>query len=399
MTCSARCWPRYRSREGAEMPGRRGFLTLLGSAMLIVAGRVLGVQELFVVGTALAVLPLAAGVWLVAQRRPRPSVARRCEPAIARPGDEISVILTVTNDSARRCPTLVMNEHQPGRRRRRIWLAPLAPGAQESGSYRLAARGRGVFAVGPTDVYSVDPFGLWRRRVLTGPVGEVVVAPATVVVSAFADSTRSGRTISRAKSGDGEFLGLRPFREGDETRDVHWRSSARKGSLLVLERDSSVADTLDIHVDMRADNHSGNSFELALEIAGSLVEGALSNRQPVTLTLGSQRLTGAGPWHAPHILTALAKAQPVGERRARDERSNPSRPLSDGSCGVWVVGPRHPPLAPTRRSWVVVCSPAGLTPPRPPESSSRSVTISVLAELPDLWANWQTLHAGIGGVQ
>ena len=42
-----------------------------------------------------------------------------------------------------------------------------------------------------------------------------------------------GRHKWRSRSG--EFAGLRDFRPGDDPRDIHWRSTARRGVTLVRE--------------------------------------------------------------------------------------------------------------------------------------------------------------------
>ena len=59
--------------------------------------------------------------------------------------------------------------------------------------------------------------------------------------------------------------------EGDELRLVHWTASARGRGLLVrtFDNDTDLAPT--VLLDDRAEVHSGESFELALVTAASLV--------------------------------------------------------------------------------------------------------------------------------
>jgi uncharacterized protein (DUF58 family) len=47
----------------------------------------------------------------------------------------------------------------------------------------------------------------------------------------------------------GEFYGLRDFREGDDVRDVHWRSSARRGRTLVREHEDEAARRVTLFLD------------------------------------------------------------------------------------------------------------------------------------------------------
>jgi uncharacterized protein (DUF58 family) len=82
------------------------------------------------------------------------------------------------------------------------------------------------------------PFGLIPTSKDIEAPAELLVYPALVPVPAnllrgFA--SQHGRGLHKWRSRRGEFFGLREFRQGDDPRDIHWRTSARRGAPFVRE--------------------------------------------------------------------------------------------------------------------------------------------------------------------
>lgn len=66
----------------------------------------------------------------------------------------------------------------------------------------------------------------------------LVVAPAAAIPVPVVLSRVTGVLArSRPARGGQDLAGLRPWRSGDESREVHWRASARRGRLVVAERE------------------------------------------------------------------------------------------------------------------------------------------------------------------
>ena len=88
------------------------------------------------------------------------------------------------------------------------------------------------------------PFGLVPRARAVADADELYVYPALIpapeaLLRGLPAYPAAGRSC--APSRQGEFRGLRAFRPGDDPRDIHWRSSARRGIPLVREKEDEEA--------------------------------------------------------------------------------------------------------------------------------------------------------------
>ncbi len=102
---------------------------------------------------------------------------------------------------------------------------------------------RGNYKLERARLIGSDVLGLFRaRRNLQWPedTAEITVAPALLPVAALAATGRGGRarrgTSRRARPGAGDELrGTRPYVAGDDMRQIHWKSTARTGALVMRE--------------------------------------------------------------------------------------------------------------------------------------------------------------------
>lgn len=105
--------------------------------------------------------------------------------------------------------------------------------------WRSRAVIRGVYTLGPTVVVGSDPFGLFRIERRFVAHDEVVVhpRPRPVRLSAIGRSVMTGqRTSGRRTSDDAPLVvSVREYRPGDSFQRVHWRSTAKRGQLMIKE--------------------------------------------------------------------------------------------------------------------------------------------------------------------
>jgi len=149
-------------------------------------------------------------------------------------------------------------------------------------SYRHTFVRRGLYTLTGYRVATKFPFALFRKsRDVEAPL-DVLVYPAPVHVRLPASRTQArGEAMSQRTGRRGEFVGLREHRSGDDRRDVHWRSSARTGRLVVREYQDEYAHEVVIGVDHALpdavrDAVADGALTPAIELAVAAVERAIS---------------------------------------------------------------------------------------------------------------------------
>lgn len=259
------------------MPTRSGWLVAVGGLVAVVAGRVLGLAELYLLGTCAVVLSAAALV-LVRQNVPTLKVHRSLLPARVFMGGIARVEVAVGNLGRRRTPVITLHDPVEGTVGARVTMAPMVSGERSTAGYRLPTHRRGLVHVGPLEAEVTDPFGLARRRVQVAAMATLTVLPAIerldrVVAGGGIDDPMAGATRSALGSAGGdEFASLRPYVVGDDLRRVHWSSSARVGDLLVRQDDPLWQGHLTVLLDARAEHVGAAGFEACVSAAASLVQ-------------------------------------------------------------------------------------------------------------------------------
>jgi uncharacterized protein (DUF58 family) len=84
-------------------------------------------------------------------------------------------------------------------------------------------------------------------------------------------SRPSDEGLGTGRRGNADLLALRPFATGDPVSSVHWRSTARAGYPVVMEREQLVSGVLVLLV---ASTGSGEAWERAVARAAGLVQAA-----------------------------------------------------------------------------------------------------------------------------
>jgi len=156
---------------------------------------------------------------------------------------------------------------------------------------------RGKFAIGPMRIRIADVFGLVELTANFASQNTLTVTPKVVpLISASVNGSWSsdgdGRTRMTAAAGDDDVI-PRAYRNGDELRRVHWRSTARYGELMVRREEQRWQDRAVLILDTRRGAHAGSgpssSFEFAVSAVASI--GVHLARQG----LDGHLLTDAGP--------------------------------------------------------------------------------------------------------
>jgi len=295
-------------------PTREGWWFLGATLLVGVAAVNGGINLLFLVFGMMLSLILASGVLSeICLRQLR--VVRR-PPAMVHAGTPFLMGIAVRNEK-RRVPTFSLEVEDLLQGRpvdRRCYYLKLPAGRVQETAYKHVLPRRGRHRFTGFRISTRFPFGFIRKsRDLESPA-ELLVYPAlvpvpeTVIRAGLAELGRR-QTPSRSRSGD--FHGLREYRAGDDPRDIHWRTSARRGRPFVRECEEETGGVAVVVLENeRAGDGSATAvagFEAAVSLAASLAVALIRRGLQVGLrTADSTIPPGWGVGHAAQILGCLA---------------------------------------------------------------------------------------------
>ncbi|HUL25459.1 MAG TPA: DUF58 domain-containing protein [Streptosporangiaceae bacterium] len=318
--------------DGVTTRGRAFFAAGIAVCAL---GLLLGQRELVSLGGVLILLPLFSAL-AAGRARYRVQCQREITPVRVPAGQAATV--TIQLDNATRLPTglLLAEDTIPftlGTRPRFV-LDRIEAGGSRRISYRLQSDHRGRYPIGPLHVRVADAFGLVRLGRLAAAPGTLVVTPAITPLpwTTFGGTwLREGgtRAATAAAAGEDDVV-PRAYRDGDELRRVHWRSTARYGELMVRREEQQWRNRAVLFLDTRGSAHDGrgpsSSFEYAVSAAASVgVQLAREGIAGEFVTDAGLVAAASGPFEDV-LLDTLAVIRP-------SRGSTLSRPLTEGRRG------------------------------------------------------------------
>lgn len=230
------------------------------------------------VGILASALPLLA-VLSVVRTRFRLACRRTVEPTRVAVGQSATVTLSLENVAPLPTGLLLVEDHLPHELgvRPRFVLDRLPPRSERRVDFAVRSDLRGQFMLGPLSVRLTDPFGFCRLDRSFSNRHRLIVTPAVEplpTITLKADWSGSGDSRSRSVAAAGEDdVAVREYRHGDELRRVHWRATAKNGSLMVRREEQPWESRCSLLLDTRLDAHRGqgpdSSFERAVSAAAS----------------------------------------------------------------------------------------------------------------------------------
>jgi uncharacterized protein (DUF58 family) len=294
---------------------RRGLSVLILAVAMVLAGRLLGIPELYAI--AVVAVTLVGGAVVFVRGHPcRLDARRELRPPQVHAGGNSRVELSVRNIDGRRSPVLSARDpFDSGRRWARFFIAPLLPGETVRAAYRLPTSERGIFPLGPLQIGLTDPFGLAQRTTEAAPVATLTVYPRVDEVRPLPQSQGAEPSAARGRpsltAGGEDFYALRPYQTGDDLRRVHWPATARIDELMIRQDEVPWQGRVTVLADLRAAAHTPESLELALSAAASVIHAGWRDHRQVRLvaTDGTDTGFGSGHNHLGAILETLAGAE------------------------------------------------------------------------------------------
>lgn len=224
---------------------------------------------------------------------------------------------------------------------RGLVIGQLLPGASRLLSYPIVSAERGLLRLDGVQVATSFPFGLFRKKAYYPVEGVAFVCPAIKPLSAgiMEDLLIAGQEHAVHRRGYGNDLyNLRLYQAGDDSRAIHWVTTARTSKLTVRETEAEDQRRATIHLSLLAPDSHDRVFEEAVTFTASLLHHLAIRGYHLKLTAGSFRSSfGQGEPHLLDLLRVLA----LCERRAPDVHLPPHPDLcreSEGrDSGVLIV--------------------------------------------------------------
>ena len=207
---------------------------------------------------------------------------------------------------------------RPGRRADAETLAVTVPWVPPGGEdVSLPAeylfRRRGLHRLAGFEVSTRYPFGLFRKSYQVARPLDVLVFPDVSAGGTVDRSHGSSQGIreGRDKGLDGDYVGLRDFSPGEDARLIHWKTSARRGDLVAVERSRSDGATATVYLLPSTDAGDPDAHAAAFEravsrAAGTLVRLSREGDEVGLVTPAERFAPGRGEAHLRSLLTHLA---------------------------------------------------------------------------------------------
>ncbi len=271
----------------------------------------------------------------------RALVLERQHAATCRAGEPLGVILQVRNRK-RVIPAIAVRFEEHAE----LVVAPepcavalhVGPRAKVRLRYKVTFGRRGAQQLERIDLASGFPFGLFDKVISLSIPSPVLVYPRIHPLAAsFGEQLglEQGSSFEGARSrGRGlDFRGVREYRSGDELKHIHWRSSARVGSLRTRVFEGSPIPRVAVVIDT-CGSAPGEIFEALVEAAASVV--AELDARELEVALLSEGFSAVNTRDLDEIQRHLALLEPSDQ--PLDTRALLSQPLLMGARLLVVLG-------------------------------------------------------------
>lgn len=247
------------------------------------AAWLLGWQELVLFAVGAAVLLLSAVPWVLRGRSIGIELTLSA-PRVA-VGSPAQAMLRVQRSGRFALPNAV--ELELSGAPVTIALPRLARGERHDIRLPIDTSKRGRIDVGPVHLAHTDPLGILERRTRLSDALTLMVHPRIVRIPAASSGLvrdLEGEAAQDLAPDDVAFHSLRDYQPGDDPRIVHWRTSARHGTLLVRQFEPSRRSDTSICFTTSQVEISAEDFELALSIVATIGSATLIDRRALRVT-------------------------------------------------------------------------------------------------------------------
>lgn len=213
-------------------------------------------------------------------------------------GESTHIVVEFTNTQS--VPTAVAQASVAiGSHTQSFRIPRLAARSSHRVSLPFHASHREKVSIGPLTIRKTDPFGLLRREFLTAKPITIFIHPTTIpLITKTVGSVRNLEGEAQAERVDDDlfFSDLRPYEQGDDTRHIHWISTAKTGHLMVRQFQMTAENSPHLgFVTSSTDYRTLEEFELAVSTFASLGRCFLTQKKMLSFSYGSRALRTTTP--------------------------------------------------------------------------------------------------------
>lgn len=194
-------------------------------------------------------------------------------------------------------------------------------------TFRLTARRRGHYSVGPIRITLGDAFGIFRGVREFRSRATITIYPRIHHIEGLpvplSQPFGPVRTREKAFEDSSNQAEIRQYRPGDNPRHIHWKTSARMGELMLREYELNATTPIYLFPDLAAvgqfnpmDGDGPSTEETVVELAASLASLGLRRKMDVGMVChGQDRFTvttGRGFRTFHEVMEVLARVEARG---------------------------------------------------------------------------------------
>jgi uncharacterized protein (DUF58 family) len=225
----------------------------------------------------------------------------------------------------------------------------IARGQPARAEYRVRFGRRGRYEFGSIRATSRYPLRLVSRTISFPVRDEFIVLPRLGRLTTRWTQVRRGpepgprRVLQRHGLTEGDFYGMRDWRAGDSRRWIHWRTSARRGKLMVRQFEQPRSENLTLLVELwcheKPQPRDEDTIELAVSFAATIAAD-VCRRGGCQLRVGiaGEELTTLGGGASRALARDMLERLALAEASPREQLGDlVRRGLENGPVGGRIV--------------------------------------------------------------
>jgi uncharacterized protein (DUF58 family) len=342
------------------MLNREGWF-YVGMLSFIIAGAIIRDINLLYVMAGMMLGPLVLSLIVSIRNLRRLRFSRRF-PRLVSAGDPLIVELLVEKTGghvgsfAVTAEERIHREHSAGSgpsESVRLFYSRIPANSAAEACYRIRLHERGQYRFDPVRVSTSMPIGLVRAFMRQGTAEHVLVSPRPGrLLPAWSRRLRivkegGQKSMRRRGKAEGDFYGMREWRDGDSKNWIHWRTSAKRNKLAVRQSEQRISQDLVIVLDLwqrGAECESSRAVELAVSFVATLVldHGRRGSSHMVVASASQHRFLLRGTTSSvfrQEVMERLAMVQPTRHEQLPDVLAD-VLPFASSNSKVIVVSNR-----------------------------------------------------------